>query len=314
MSAAKRRSSKDEMPKPGVRRMLVDNDSQQPKPGQPNGSTNTSTDTDVTVVAPARPSAPTSEAVESVAVVASEEIHPVDVASPDEQKTLVSDPPGSPEGVSAPPVMPAQIVQPPAPANFPPPLPVSPNGASPNDLTYRDLAVPRPPQGWQAPPGEQHRQPAPRPPRGQPAPPPTHVPMLVASSWGATTLNIQANTAAGASYLLWWLSGLLVYFNERHNRFVRFHAMQSILLTGALSIYSVFAYLVSQLFYDLADATNQHAFHTVGTTIAALSFLIVIGVWLGAMIGAWSGTYFKVPVVGRYAERYAAPPAQPPQF
>jgi len=308
MSAAKRRSSKDEMPIPGVRRMLVDNDSQQPKPGQPAGSTDTSADTDVTIAAPVRVGAPASEAV------GDEEKHPADEVSPDEQKTVLSNPPGSPEDVSAPPVMPAQVVQPPAPANFPPPLPVSPNGASPNDLTYRDLAVPRPPQGWQTPPDGQHRQPAPRPARGQPAPPPTHVPMLVASSWGATTLNIQANTAAGASYLLWWLSGLLVYFNERHNRFVRFHAMQSILLTGALSIYSVLAYLVSQLFYDLAAATNQHAFHTVGTTIAALSFLIVIGVWLGAMIGAWSGTYFKVPVVGRYAERYAAPPAQPPQF
>jgi uncharacterized membrane protein len=140
------------------------------------------------------------------------------------------------------------------------------------------------------------------------------VPWQVASSWGATTLSIQANTAAGASYLLWWISGLLVYFNERHNRFVRFHAMQSILLTGALSVYSVIAYLVSQLCYDLAATTNQHAFHTIGTTIAAASFLAVVGVWLAAMIIAWSGTYFHWPIIGKYAERYAAPPAQPPQF
>ena len=222
---------------------------------------------------------------------------------------MVSAPPSLLKHVSAP------VVQPPTPANFPPPLPAGQRGADPNDLTYRDLAPPHPHPGWQAPPMGQPRQPTPRPPRGQPTPPPpTHAPWQVASSWGATTLNIQANTAAGASYLLWWISGLLVYFNERHNRFVRFHAMQSILLTGVLSVYSVLAYLVSGLFYDLAAATNQYAFHRIGTTIAALSFLAVVGVWLAAMIVAWSGTYLHWPVVGKYAERYAAPPAPPPQF
>jgi uncharacterized membrane protein len=32
--------------------------------------------------------------------------------------------------------------------------------------------------------------------------------------------------------------------------------------------------------------------------------------WLGAMIAAWTGTYLQLPIVGDYAERFAAPPIQ----
>lgn len=287
---------------------MEDDNSQQPKPNQP--KVVSSVDTDVTVAAPARPGGDErdSHSVEASAPRAGE-------ASPDEQQTVIGPPPVSAGDVSVPPGA-APEMQPPMPASFPPPLPASPNAAGPDALTYRDVRVPHAPQGWQVPPGGMPRQPVPtpRPRQGQPMPPPTHVPWQATSSWGATTLSIQANTAAGASYLLWWISGLLVYFNERHNRFVRFHAMQSILLTGVLTIYSVFAYLVSGLCYDLAAATNQHVFHTIGMFLAVISFLAVVGVWLAAMIIAWSGTYLHWPVIGAYAERYAAPPAQPPPF
>lgn len=141
---------------------------------------------------------------------------------------------------------------------------------------------------------------------------PAHVPWEAASSWGATTLTISANTAAGASYLFWWVSGMLIYFNERHNRFVRFHAMQSILLTGAMTVFSVLAYIFSALCGDLYQATGLHAYQTLGTGIAALAVVFVVIPWLWAMIAAWSGNYTRLPIVGTYAERYAAPPLQPP--
>lgn len=138
----------------------------------------------------------------------------------------------------------------------------------------------------------------------------THVPWTVASSWGASSLNTP-NTLAGLSYLFWWVSGLWVYFNERHNRFVRFHAVQSILLTGALTVASVVLYILWELSGDLSAATRQPAFAHVGQGIAFLGFLGVIGLWLGPMIAAWSGHHVRLPIVGAYAERYAAPPREP---
>lgn len=138
----------------------------------------------------------------------------------------------------------------------------------------------------------------------------THVPWTVASTWGASSLNAP-NTLAGLSYLFWWVSGLMVYFNERHNRFVRFHAVQSILLTGALTVASVVFYMLWELSGDLAIATHQPAWAHLGQGIALLGFLAVIGVWLAAMIAAWNGHRLRLPIVSVYAERYAAPPREP---
>jgi uncharacterized membrane protein len=145
----------------------------------------------------------------------------------------------------------------------------------------------------------------------QPNPEPlTHVPWTVASTWGASSLNAP-NTLAGLSYLFWWVSGLMVYFNERHNRFVRFHAVQSILLTGALTVASVLLYMLWELSGDLSVATHQPAWAHLGQGIALLGFLLVVGIWLAAMIAAWSGHHLRLPIVGAYAERYAAPPREP---
>ena len=154
--------------------------------------------------------------------------------------------------------------------------------------------------------------PAPRPRTPQQAGKPrSHVPWQAAESWGPVTFTIEATTAAGASYLFWWLSGLLIYFNERHNRYVRFHAMQSILLTGTLTVVGVVGFVMSALCGDLASATGRHAYRTLGTGVAALTIALIVFPWLIAMVAAWTGNYLRLPIVGDYAERYAAPPIEP---
>lgn len=139
---------------------------------------------------------------------------------------------------------------------------------------------------------------------------PIHSPWPTASSWGATTFVVTAETAAGFSYLFGWVSGLLVYFNERENRYVRFHAVQSILLTGILSVFSVVAFTVAAIFNDLFVSTQQHFWQTLCIATVVFALLVVIGPWLAAMIAAWSGTYLQLPILGDYAERFAAPPIQ----
>lgn len=187
----------------------------------------------------------------------------------------------------------------------------------PNARTLQDVTPPPPPMSapW-LPNRGIPRMPSP-PLAAQPlvAPPPirTHVPWQVAQSWGPTTITITANTAAGASYLFWWLSGLLVYFNERTNRYVRFHAMQSVLLTSVLTVFGVLVYILRALCLDLTTATHWTFFGTLGNGLAWIAGILVIpGIWLFAMIAAWTGHYLHLPIVGAYAERYAAPPLQQP--
>ncbi len=204
-----------------------------------------------------------------------------------------------------------------APAEQVLPVPAGPHissGPMPHDVTgFQNVASP-------APPPYQPVAETPLPPHLPASPhlgalpadaPLSHVPWQVSDSWGATTLNITANTAAGVSYLFWWVSGFLVYFSERNNRFVRFHALQSIILTGILTVAGVFALLFAAILHDLTAATGQVIYFHFGIGVSSLLVLGILFVWLWTMIAAWTGNYLRLPLIGSYAERYSAPPAQP---
>lgn len=173
---------------------------------------------------------------------------------------------------------------------------------SPDATTFQD-APPPPLPAWQPPYDAPYAAPPAAALGGQRA----HVPWQVARTWGPTTLTIGSNTAAGMSYLLGWISGVLVYFNERDNRFVRFHALQSILLSSALTVLGVAASILSALCHDLTHATHWTVFATLGSGIALLAAMSILLVWLASMIAAWTGHRWRLPIVGAYAERYAAP-------
>ena len=51
-----------------------------------------------------------------------------------------------------------------------------------------------------------------------------------------TELGVEENIAAMLSYLLGWISGLIIFLIEKNNRFVRFHALQSLIFFGGLNI------------------------------------------------------------------------------
>ena len=140
---------------------------------------------------------------------------------------------------------------------------------------------------------------------------PAHVPWQAGDSWGATTLVVSATTAAGASYLFWWVSGFLIYFSERNNRYVRFHALQSIILTGVLTILGVCAALFAALMQDITRATHQVIFYHLGLGGSVIVALAIVFAWLCVMTAAWTGNYLRLPIIGSYAERYSAPPLGP---
>jgi len=52
-------------------------------------------------------------------------------------------------------------------------------------------------------------------------------------------LGLDRNVSALLSYLFGWLSGLVVILIEKEDGFVRFHAMQSIVTFGAITILTI---------------------------------------------------------------------------
>jgi uncharacterized membrane protein len=101
-----------------------------------------------------------------------------------------------------------------------------------------------------------------------------------------TSLGMRARTAGLLCYLFGWVTGLIFFLLERENRFVRFHAMQSLLFFGILSVLEgVFSYMPF--------------FAAIGSAIGLVMF---IG-WIVMMVKAHRGEYYKLPLFGDLAER-----------
>ena len=128
---------------------------------------------------------------------------------------------------------------------------------------------------------------------------------------GPSTANMDPKTAAGVSYILTWLTGLIIFLMEKQNRFVRFHALQAILLGVGASVLSIAFYIVFIILVIVAAAANSSVLAGLFSLIGVLGFLAIavgsfIG-WLLGMINAFQGKYIKLPIIGNWAERGAGP-------
>lgn len=103
-----------------------------------------------------------------------------------------------------------------------------------------------------------------------------------------TATGLDENVAGALAYALGWITGLFFLLTESSNRFVRFHAVQSVILFGGLSI----AWLVSM---SIPPIGWFLAFVVIPPISAVL--------WLLLMFKAYQGERFKAPMVGDIAEQ-----------
>lgn len=106
---------------------------------------------------------------------------------------------------------------------------------------------------------------------------------------GKTSTGMAPNLAAALSYLVGIITGIVFYVLEKENKFVRFHAMQSILFCGTWIVVNVILWLIPIL----------------GWIFATLFNIAGVILWLIIMFKAYSGEQFKLPVLGDIAEKNA---------
>jgi uncharacterized membrane protein len=98
-----------------------------------------------------------------------------------------------------------------------------------------------------------------------------------------------APPAAGwLSYLGGWVTGLIFLLLKKENRFVRFHAMQSLIFFGAVS-------MVTTVFSSIPSLDF------IGAGLGFVSFIC----WIVLIVKAARGRYYKLPIIGDYAEKWA---------
>jgi uncharacterized membrane protein len=107
-----------------------------------------------------------------------------------------------------------------------------------------------------------------------------------------SSIGLDGNVAGALAYAMGWVTGLAFLLVERENQYVRFHAFQSALAFGALSI----AWMV---------AVSIPPFGWVFAVVVIWPFSLVL--WLFMMFKAYQGERYKLPVVGDVAEQKTIP-------
>ena len=123
-----------------------------------------------------------------------------------------------------------------------------------------------------------------------------------------SSTGLDANIAAALSYFFWLLSGAVFFAVETESRFVKFHAMQSMLVSvAAIVIYIAYMVVFMVLWRLPFIGWIAGIFGTLGWALLALGFL---GLWLFCMVKAFQGERFKLPYVGEVAEKQVWPSAR----
>ena len=98
-------------------------------------------------------------------------------------------------------------------------------------------------------------------------------------------MELDENVAGLLCYILGWVSGLVFFLIEKKNKFVRFHALQSIIVFGILTIVSLVLGWIPVLGWII--------------------WVLTIVLWIVLMIKAYQGEKFKLPWAGNLAEKNA---------
>ena len=102
-----------------------------------------------------------------------------------------------------------------------------------------------------------------------------------------TSTGMNQNVAGLLCYLAGWITGLIFFLIEKENKFVRFHAMQSMMVFGGLTV----------LFMALGFIP------IVGWMLMPVLAILQLILWVLLMVKAYQGQTFKLPVIGDLAEK-----------
>jgi len=125
-------------------------------------------------------------------------------------------------------------------------------------------------------------------------------PQIVATSSPATSAGLTSNAAAALAYILGLITGVafLVLEPYKRDRFVRFHAMQSILFCAAAIVFSIAMSIVWGILFSISASLIF--------VVMPLRLVIALGLflfWLFVMYQAYSHREYRIPIIGAIAAK-----------
>jgi uncharacterized membrane protein len=129
---------------------------------------------------------------------------------------------------------------------------------------------------------------------------------------GKSALGLDGNVAAALGYPI-GIIAIICLIMEKENRFVKFHALQSILLHVAFIVVAIAVWIIGIILVIVglaaSAATNSSAFGGLFSMLFGLIWLAVIAAYIGGLIyaavKAYGGNKFMLPVIGGMADKWA---------
>jgi uncharacterized membrane protein len=105
-----------------------------------------------------------------------------------------------------------------------------------------------------------------------------------------TSTGLSPNIAGLLCYVAGWITGIIFLVLEQKNKFVRFHAAQSIVAFGTITVAGVILGLIP----------------LVGVAFSSIIGIVGFIVWIIMMVKAANGEWYKLPWAGDVAEKIVA--------
>jgi uncharacterized membrane protein len=107
-----------------------------------------------------------------------------------------------------------------------------------------------------------------------------------------SSTGLQTNVAGLICYLGAWVAGIIFLIIEKEDKIVRFHAVQSIILFGCITILQIIFGIIS-------------IFVPILWILTTLIWLIWVGLLIYMMIMTYQGKMIELPVISQYAKKYS---------
>jgi uncharacterized membrane protein len=125
---------------------------------------------------------------------------------------------------------------------------------------------------------------------------------------GKTTIGLESNVGAALCYLANFICciglvlAIVFLVTEKENRFVKFHAVQSLFLVGTQIAVGLVVGILGLIVSMVLDMIHMSL---VGWLLVLclrlLLFLIFIVIWIIAGMKAYGGQWYKLPIIGEFA-------------
>jgi uncharacterized membrane protein len=118
---------------------------------------------------------------------------------------------------------------------------------------------------------------------------------------GTTSTGVDPRLSALLCYTAWWVSGLIFLIIEQQHRTVRFHAAQSLIVFGGLSVFIAVLSVMSLGMLIISGGAFQLA-----RVVVYLVWIAAVGLWLFLMYRTYQGQTWRVPGASTLAAKIAA--------